>query len=108
MSHIPTVSALIGGERLLADDAYEVTDPTDGSTIALVQDASAAIASRAGDAAASAAPVWRNIHVDDRRRALALAADALQARRDDLVELAIADTGARRAVAADMQVDAAI
>lgn len=108
MTRLAQIGALIAGERMTGDTTYEVTDPNDGSTIALVQDAGADVASLAADAAVEAAPQWARVALDVRREVLARTADALAVRRDALVELAIADTGARRAVAADMQVDAAI
>ncbi|MBV0896120.1 aldehyde dehydrogenase [Microbacterium sp. NC79] len=107
-STVPTYGSLIGGERLTAGDMYEVTDPNDGSVIALAHDADANAATAAANAAADAAPHWGQTSLDTRRAVLAGAARRLTQQRDALVELAIADTGARAAVAAEMQVDAAL
>lgn len=105
---VPHIPSLIAGQRVSDASTYEVLDPNDGTVIAQVHDADAAVASAAADAAAEAFPIWRRVPLDQRRAVLADAAERLAAREDELVELAIADTGARREVAATMQVGAAI
>ncbi|KRA25272.1 hypothetical protein ASD65_13215 [Microbacterium sp. Root61] len=101
------VAAIIDGAHA-TDDAYEVTDPNDGSVIAVVDDCGTEAAALAAESAAVASTSWRTTTIDTRREVLRVAADHLAARESELIELAIADTGSRRSVAGDMQVRAAI
>lgn len=105
---VPTIGSLVDGERRPTGRTYDVLDPNDGSVIARMHDSDAAEAAEAAEAASAASGTWAAVPIERRRLALERAADLLTERRDRLVELAIADTGARREVAEEMQVDAAI
>lgn len=102
------VPSLVGGRHVDDGATYEVLDPFDGSVIAAVHDAGAHVAAQAADAAAEAFPQWADMPFHTRSEVLARAAEKLAAREPELIDLAVADTGARREVAATMQVGAAI
>ena len=98
----------IAGEPVKTASTYSVYDPYTEQVIAEVADGDRTTADAAARAADAAQPAWAAVPVESRREVLATAGELLAARRDDLVELAIADTGTRRAVAEATQVDAAI
>ncbi|SEG86260.1 Acyl-CoA reductase [Thermomonospora echinospora] len=99
---------LIAGDTLSTSTTYEVTDPYTEQVIAAVADGDRTAADAAVAAAAEAREAWAATPVETRRRVLGRAGGLLKDRRDELVDLAIADTGARRAVAEETQVDAAL
>lgn len=103
-----TTAHLIGGDALTASATYDVTDPYTEQVIAEVADGDRGTADAAVAAAADARDAWAATPVETRRRVLGRAGELLEARRGELVDLAIADTGARRAVAEQTQVDAAL
>jgi phenylacetaldehyde dehydrogenase len=106
MSRVP---AMIAGEAYVPGRWYETVDPTTERVIATVADCSAGEdTDTAVRVAAEAAPSWAALPVERRREALGVAADRLAARRDELVDLAVRDTGARVTVAGTTQVGAAI
>jgi acyl-CoA reductase-like NAD-dependent aldehyde dehydrogenase len=100
--------AYIDGEAYAPGHWYETIDPTTEKPIAAVADCGAAEVDAAARAAAVAAPSWAALPAGRRAEALGHAARSLAEQRAELIDLAIADTGARRAVAAATQVDAAI
>ncbi|MGW2307564.1 aldehyde dehydrogenase family protein [Actinomadura luteofluorescens] len=103
-----TTAHLIAGDRLSTGSTYEITDPYTEQVIAVVADGDRTAADAAVAAAADARDAWAATPVETRRRVLGRAGELLEARRGELVDLAIADTGARRAVAEQTQVDAAL
>ncbi|MEU8308135.1 aldehyde dehydrogenase family protein [Actinomadura sp. NPDC048955] len=103
-----TTAHLIAGDRLSTGSTYEITDPYTERVIAVVADGDRTAAGAAVAAAADARDAWAATPVEARRRVLGRAGELLEARRGELVDLAIADTGARRAVAEQTQVDAAL
>ena len=103
-----TAHHLIAGDALTAAATYAVTDPYTEQVIAEVADGGRGTADAAASAAADARDTWAATPVETRRRVLGRAGELLEARRADLVDLAIADTGARRPVAEQTQVDAAL
>ncbi|MDN3356344.1 aldehyde dehydrogenase family protein [Actinomadura sp. DC4] len=105
---IAEATALIAGEPYAPGPRYETVDPTTERVIATVADCSVEDADVAIRAAAGAAPAWAALPLDRRREALGTAAEHLDARREELVALAVADTGARPPVARETQVGAAI
>ena len=98
----------IAGDPLGAAATYPITDPYTEEVIAEVADGGRAEADAAAAAAADAREAWAATPLQVRRRVLGRAGELLAGRRGELVELAIADTGARRAVAEQTQVDAAL
>jgi len=100
--------AYIDGEAYAPGRWYETIDPTTEKPIAAVADCGAAEVDAAARAAAAAAPSWAALTTEHRAEALGHAARSLEEQRGDLIDLAIANTGARRAVATATQVDAAI
>lgn len=87
---------------------YEVFDPYTEGVMAEVPNCTPGDVERAVAAAAEAAPTWAATPLRVRLDVLRIAAEHLRERRDDLVELAVRDTGAPIAVAGSTQVDAAI
>jgi phenylacetaldehyde dehydrogenase len=107
-TEVEELACLIGGDATTTERTYEVHDPWTEQVIGRVADAGSDTAAAAVAAATESAAAWAATTLDVRRRVLGRAGDTLAAQREDLVELAIADTGARRAVAEATQVDAAI
>lgn len=98
----------VAGEPVTDGGTYPVYDPYTEQLIAQVADGGRTVADAAATAATAAWPAWAATPVEVRRRVIGRAGELLQERRDELVEVAIADTAARRAVAEATQVDAAI
>lgn len=107
MTHI-RVPARVGGDEIFTPDTYTVLDPTTELPIAEVAECGTDLAGAAAEAAAAASPAFADLPLFTRKAVLALTADRLDARREELIELAVADTGARTAVAAEVQVGRAI
>ncbi|WP_122817822.1 aldehyde dehydrogenase family protein [Nocardioides pantholopis] len=105
---VPTHPCWIAGQPVETPTTYAVHDPYTEQVIAHVADAVRAVADAAADAAAAASAEWAATPVAVRRRVLGRAGELLEQRRDELVELAMADAGARRDVAEQTQVDAAL
>ena len=89
-----TISAIIGGERVAADGAIDVIDPSTGEAFAEI----ARCGSREVDAAVKAATeaferVWRRTTAAERSRALRQLADLIRRDRESLALLESRDTG---------------
>jgi acyl-CoA reductase-like NAD-dependent aldehyde dehydrogenase len=86
----------IGGEWVGAADGatYEDRDPYTGEVVAIAPAGGAADATRAIEAAAAAFPAWAQTPPAERQRVFLAAADLLEARRDEVVELLARETGA--------------
>ncbi|HET8568460.1 MAG TPA: aldehyde dehydrogenase family protein [Candidatus Limnocylindria bacterium] len=87
---------LIGGEWVDAADGrtFKVTDPAHrGRVVAEAPVAAAADVDRAVRAAAAAFPKWSATHWRDRAAALSKAADALEARAEEIARLVSTETG---------------
>jgi phenylacetaldehyde dehydrogenase len=102
------VPALIAGREHAPGNWYETVDPTTEQTIATVADCAPEDADQAVREAADAFPTWSGLGLHTRRRVLAVAAARLAERQAELTELAVADTGALRKIADELQVGAAI
>ena len=87
---------LIGGDWVDAADGstYEDRDPFTGELVALAPAGGVADAERAIAAAAGAFPAWSQTPPAERQRIFLKAADLLEARRDEVVELLARETGA--------------
>jgi acyl-CoA reductase-like NAD-dependent aldehyde dehydrogenase len=90
------VKQFIGGEWVDAadGDTYEDKDPYSGDVVAVVPAGGAADAQRAIEAAAAAAPAWAQTPPAERQRIFLKAADLLESRRDEVVDLLARETGA--------------
>ena len=95
---------LIGGEWVDAADRYEVTNPATEELVGMAPDASVEQAQAACAAAREAQKAWAAMPTEERAVLLAKVADGIDARRDDLVPLTQAETGATMRVAKTMQV----
>ena len=87
---------LIGGAWVDAADGgtYEDADPFTGEVVALAPAGGAADAERAIEAAAAAFPAWSQTPPAERQRIFLKAADLLEARQQEVVELLARETGA--------------
>ena len=95
----------IDGERVAgAAGTYPVIDPATEALVGEAPEASAAQAEDAARAAAAAFASWSSTAPEERARLLDRAAELLDERRDELVELTIAETGGTRRVAESIQV----
>ncbi|TDC57913.1 aldehyde dehydrogenase [Actinomadura sp. KC345] len=101
-------ACLVAGERLTTKSAVPVLDPYTEPVIGEAAEGDRSTVDAAVATAVAAQEEWARTPLSTRRRVLDLAADILDERRDELVDLAIADTGARRPVAAELQVGAPI
>ena len=90
------VKQFIGGEWVDAADGatYEDRDPYTGDVVAVVPAGGAPDARLAIDAAAAASAAWAQTPPAERQRVFLKAADLLEARRDEVVELLARETGA--------------
>jgi acyl-CoA reductase-like NAD-dependent aldehyde dehydrogenase len=90
------VKQFIGGEWVDAadGDTYEDRDPYTGDVVAVAPAGGADDARLAVEAAAAAAPAWAQTPPAERQRIFLKAADLLEARRDEVVELLARETGA--------------
>lgn len=104
----PVFPCWVAGERLTTSVTSPVFDPYTEAVIGEVVDGDRAAVDAAVAAAVEAQAEWAATPLEVRRRVLGRTADILNARRNELVELAIADTGARRSIAAELQVGAPI
>ncbi len=95
---------LIGGEWTSAAGGYDVVNPATEELVGVAPNASAAQAADACAAARAAQKAWAATPMAERCAALGRVADAIEARRDDLVPLTQAETGATMRVAKSMQV----
>ncbi|MEU1951106.1 aldehyde dehydrogenase family protein [Nocardia rhamnosiphila] len=102
------VAALVGGDAVTTAGTYTIDNPYTEATLAEIADCGVAEADAAVEAARAAQPAWAAAPLERRRAVLDTAAETLERERDLLVDLAIRDTGAPCAVAADLQVDAAV
>ena len=87
---------LIGGEWVAAADGatYEDRDPFTGEIVALAPAGGVADAERAIEAAAAASGAWSQTPPVERQRIFLKAADLLEARQTEVVELLARETGA--------------
>jgi acyl-CoA reductase-like NAD-dependent aldehyde dehydrogenase len=81
-------AAAAGGER------YENKDPFTGEVVGLAPASTGDDANRAVEAAAAAFPAWSQTPPSERQRIFLEAADILEERRDEVVELLARETGA--------------
>ncbi|VVE90481.1 aldehyde dehydrogenase [Pandoraea bronchicola] len=90
------VNLLIGGEDRTASDArtFVRVNPSNGEIATRAAAATLADADAAVDAAAKAFPVWSALTPTERRRRLLAAADLMDARTDQFVDIGVAETGA--------------
>ena len=91
-----TVKLLIGGQQVSAQHnrTFERRDPVTGDVASTAAAASVSDAHKAVDAAAAAFPAWAATGPGARRMLLLKAADALEAKTDDIIKLMITETGA--------------
>lgn len=88
-------SLWIGGDRAAGSSGtYEIVNPADETTVGLAPEASPDDANAAAAAAAAAFGSWSATTPRERAELLDRAADLVQARFDELVSLAQAETGA--------------
>lgn len=105
-----TDEVLIGGDWVPAKGTYEIIDPATEETIGRAPDCSEEQmrdACRAAKSAFEEGP-WPRMSGIERGKCLARAADRLEARTDDLVELAIAETGSTVRHSEQVQVRVAV
>jgi acyl-CoA reductase-like NAD-dependent aldehyde dehydrogenase len=95
----------LGGDQAVGDaGTYEVIDPTTEQVVGLAADAGAAQAEQAAQAAAGALEGWAATEPEERATLLDRAADLVEQHHDELVALAVAETGGTRAIAENIQV----
>jgi acyl-CoA reductase-like NAD-dependent aldehyde dehydrogenase len=95
---------LIGGEWVTSPGTYDVVNPATEQLVGRAPEATVDQVADACAAARTAQPSWATTSMDERCALLARAADALDARRDDLVALTQAETGATLRTTKTMQV----
>ncbi|MCU1499912.1 MAG: NAD-dependent aldehyde dehydrogenase [Acidimicrobiales bacterium] len=95
---------LIGGEHVVADDGYEIVNPSTEQVVGIAPEASVEQAQAACAAAKEAFEGWQRTSMEERCALLGRFADVWDAHRDELVPLVQAETGATMRVAKTMQV----
>src|SRR6202167_552129 len=83
----------IGGEWLSADRLFDDLDPYRGTVMARIPAGTRADAARAVDAAAAAFPAWAELPPAEKQTLFLRAADIVERRRGDIVDLLAAETG---------------
>src|SRR5436190_10879134 len=93
---VKEIEQFIAGEWVGAADGatYEDRDPYTGDVVAIAPAGGAADARRAIEAAAAASPAWAQTPPAERQRIFLRAADLLEARRDEVVEMLARESGA--------------
>jgi len=89
------IELLIGGQQISAQDSrtFERRDPVTGDVATTAAAASVSDALKAVDAAAAAFPAWSATGPGARRALLLKAADALEAKTPEIINLMITETG---------------
>lgn len=87
------VPFIINGEECFAKDTFEVTTPATGEVVHLCGVATVSEAHAAVEAAAAAAPLWRDASVSTRRDILLKAADLMNQKRPELGQHLIDEIG---------------
>lgn len=95
---------LIGGEWVAGDGGYQVTNPATEQPVGTAPNASPQQAADACAAARAAQKAWAATPTEERAALLAKVADLIDAKRDELVPVTQAETGATMRVAKSMQV----
>src|SRR3984957_1297242 len=89
----------IGGEWISADRLFDDFDPYRGTVMARIPAGTRADAARAVDAAAAAFPAWAELPPAEKQTMFLRAADIVERRRDEIIELLAAETGCAGAFA---------
>jgi acyl-CoA reductase-like NAD-dependent aldehyde dehydrogenase len=89
----------IGGEWVGADKMFDDFDPYRGTVMARIPAGTRADAARAVDAAAAAFPAWAELPPADKQAMFLRAADIVERRRDEIIELLATETGCAGAFA---------
>ncbi|MDP5182022.1 aldehyde dehydrogenase family protein [Blastococcus sp. BMG 814] len=100
--------ALIGGRWRRVQGRTRVENPADGSTAGWCGSGTPADVSAAVDAARRASSTWARTSPQERADCLDALIDALRARRDELVDVTVAEVGAPVSVARESHVDLAL
>ena len=95
-----TPRMLIGGQLVEGSADLEIVDPATGRVFATCGRADRAQAGQAVDAAIAAFPHWSSLAVEERAGRIALFADALEARADEMARLLTREQGKPAAQAA--------
>ena len=98
---------VIGGERVVPGGTYEVIDPNTTQVVGHAPEATAEHACQAAAAAKEAFPKWRDTDMAERCSYLASAAELIEQRCGDWVDLVQAETGSTINVTETMQVSGA-
>jgi len=96
------VQNLIGGKHITADECFDDICPSDGSIIASIPRTMAV--DDAVSAAEKAQPEWAALSLEQRADWLAIIADALESRHEELAELEALDTGKPLEVAREVDI----
>ena len=94
---------VIGGERVVPGGTYEVIDPNTTQVVGHAPEATAEHACQAAAAAKEAFPKWRDTDMAERCSYLASAAELIEQRCGDWVDLVQAETGSTINVTETMQ-----
>jgi acyl-CoA reductase-like NAD-dependent aldehyde dehydrogenase len=89
----------IGGEWVKADRLFDDVDPYRGTVMARVAAGTRADAARAVDAAAAAFPAWAELPPAEKQVMFLRAAEIVERRRAEIIELLAAETGCAGAFA---------
>jgi vanillin dehydrogenase len=83
----------IGGEWIGSNELFDDLDPYRGTVMARIPAGTRADAARAVDAAAAAFPAWTELPPAEKQTLFLRAADIVERRRADIVDLLAAETG---------------
>ncbi|MEM9284569.1 MAG: bifunctional proline dehydrogenase/L-glutamate gamma-semialdehyde dehydrogenase PutA [Pseudomonadota bacterium] len=89
----PTISSLINGKGEAGEAGRDLASPVDGKTVALVKEASEALAHQAVEAAAAGFKAWAKTPVEARALALERTADLFEVHRDRLMAICAREAG---------------
>ena len=101
--NINTIPLLINGEDVSTETTFDIVNPTSGKTVFQAYSANSKHAIAAIDAAAKAFPAWSRMQPFDRRALLYKAAQLLQERLEEAVELQQLETSVDKNFAGKFQ-----
>lgn len=84
---------IIGGQRIKTDKTFAVTNPATEEVLAEVPEIDAASVQLALDSASTAFETWSKTPLGKRREIILRYAEVLEAHRDEIIDLLIAETG---------------
>jgi acyl-CoA reductase-like NAD-dependent aldehyde dehydrogenase len=101
---LKVVPLLINGEEVSSDTTFNVVNPASGEVVFKANGADPKLAKVAVDAAQKAFPTWSRTKPNDRRALFFKAAQLLEERQDEVINIQMKETSADKIFAGGFQV----